>query len=84
MIEVDSGHPNAGADGHNLQSSDLHCAWEEVQKMLREGFLYRVPEDMLAATEDHFEHSAKSLLNVVFHNYAFLNFMESPSCQEKW
>lgn len=27
MIEVDSGHPNAGADGHNLKGNVLVDSW---------------------------------------------------------
>ncbi|CAK8990387.1 Pentatricopeptide repeat-containing protein At2g31400 [Durusdinium trenchii] len=57
LIEVDSGHPNAGADGHNLQSSDLCSAWEEVQKMVSQSFLHRVPDDMLAATEERMKYT---------------------------
>ena len=51
-FQVDSGHPNAGADGHNLKGSDLCAAWEEVQGLVAKGWLRRVPEEDLADTED--------------------------------
>eukprot|EP00438_Fugacium_kawagutii_P035250 Skav227209 [mRNA] locus=scaffold2048:305222:305688:- [translate_table: standard] len=52
VIEVDSGHPNAGADGHNLLGADLVAAWEEIQDLKTQGLLHRAPEERLGDTED--------------------------------
>ena len=51
VVLVESGHPNAGADGHNLKAADLTAAWEEVQQLVAEGWLQRAPEEQLADTE---------------------------------
>ena len=55
-IEVDSGHPNAGADGHNLQKRDLFSAWAEVQRLESLDLLRRVPEERLADTEERMKY----------------------------
>eukprot|EP00435_Cladocopium_sp_Y103_P019742 s2707_g4.t2 len=56
VIEVDSGHPNAGADGHNLKGTDLCAAWEDVQLMLSQGWLRRAPEEQLGDTEERMKY----------------------------
>ena len=33
-VEVDSGHPNAGATGHNIASPDIAAAWREPCRCL--------------------------------------------------
>lgn len=55
-VEVDSGHPNAGATGHNVSASDVAACWREVQGMVEEGLLERVPEEMLAETEERMKY----------------------------
>ncbi|CAE7214345.1 RNLS [Symbiodinium sp. CCMP2592] len=55
-VEVGSGHPNAGATGHNVSASDVAACWREVQGMVDEGLLERVPEEMLAETEERMKY----------------------------
>ena len=55
-VEVDSGHPNAGATGHGVASADTVAAWREVQSLLEADLLQRVPEEMLAETEERMKY----------------------------
>ena len=36
MIEVDSGHPNAGADGHNLKGNVLVDSWWILDRFFKD------------------------------------------------
>eukprot|EP00434_Breviolum_minutum_P025903 symbB.v1.2.022904.t1/scaffold2053.1/size90990/4 len=56
VIEVDSGHPNAGADGHQMQSADVCDAWEEVQGLVKEKYLRLAREEELADTEERMKY----------------------------
>ncbi|CAJ1422087.1 unnamed protein product [Effrenium voratum] len=56
VVEVDSGHPNAGADGHGLQTEALRCAWREVQALQARGELVRAPDEMLGDTEERMKY----------------------------
>ena len=53
---MDSGHPNAGADGHNLQRADLFSAWAEVQGLEGLDLLRRVKEEWLADSEERMKY----------------------------